>query len=284
MPWRRVTLAALVFGALASPAPAAGAKSGSDALRAALHLSRTIGVRPSSSAAELRAVRYVAGRFRAAGLRTSIFGFDVPARGPSHDVVGVLDTPHRCLRIVMGHIDSSPNGPGANDNASGVGVVTALAARLRAIKPSCDVWLAANGAEERFYTRQPDHLGSRALVHRVRKRGRAGDLRLAFDLDEVGITRRFWLHSPQPAPRPKVEGAIVDAARAVGVTVRWVRDSASGNSDHREFEQAGLPAAVLEDWDGQDPCRELACDRPDRLDRIALGRAQRVAERVLSGR
>ncbi|MEA2375962.1 MAG: aminopeptidase YwaD [Thermoleophilaceae bacterium] len=287
MPRRRVTLVALagvMALALGPPGLATAGGGGSEAYRAALHLSRTIGVRPSSSPAELRAIRYVAARFRAAGLRASIIGFDVPGRGRSHDVIGVYDTPHSCLRIAMAHIDSSPAGRGANDNASGTGVVTALADGMQVVKPTCDVWLAANGAEERFYTRHPDHLGSQALVRRVRKLGRARDLRLALDLDEVGITRNFWLRSREPEARPDVEGAIVKAARAVGVTVRWVRDSGSGNSDHREFERAGLPAAVLEGWGAEDPCRELACDRPGRLDRIALARAQRTAEGVLRRR
>jgi Zn-dependent M28 family amino/carboxypeptidase len=184
----------------------------------------------------------------------------------------------------MAHIDSSPAGEGANDNASGVGVVGALALRLRKLRPPCDVWLAANGAEERFYTHSGDHLGSRALVRRVRSKGRTRDLRFALDLDEVGISRRFWLRSPHSRPRPGVEGKILSAARAAGVPIRWVRDSGSGNSDHREFELAGLRAAVIEGWRGRDPCRELSCDRWQRLDRIALARAQRVAEHVLATR
>jgi hypothetical protein len=64
----------------------------------------------------------------------------------------------------MAHTDSTPNAPGANDNASGVGVVTELAGRLERIGPACDVWLVATGAEERIYTGSPDHLGALALA------------------------------------------------------------------------------------------------------------------------
>src|ERR687897_395519 len=84
-----------------------------------------------------------------AGLETRFTRFRVPNRGTgwSRNVVGEFDGPHRCLKIVMAHTDSVPEGPGANDNASGVGVLVALARRLATIDPHCDVWLAATGAE-----------------------------------------------------------------------------------------------------------------------------------------
>ena len=83
-------------------------------------------------------------------------------------MIGVYDTPRGCLRVVMAHSDSLPPAPGANDNASGLGVVADLAGRLRLIKPWCDVWLVATGAEERVYTGSPDHLGALALARRAR--------------------------------------------------------------------------------------------------------------------
>ena len=153
-------------------------------------------------------------------------------------MIGVLDTPRRCLRVVMAHSDTTPGAPGANDNASGLGVLAALAGRLDAIDPHCDVWLVATGAEERIYTGSPDHLGALALARRVRARA-ARRLDWALSLDEVGRDRPFWLRSPVGAPRPAVEGALLAAGRRARVPVSWVRDESSGNSDHREFELLG---------------------------------------------
>jgi hypothetical protein len=48
---------------------------------ATLRLTRTIGSRPAGSPGELRAHRYVAGRFRAAGLRVGFERFGVPGHG-----------------------------------------------------------------------------------------------------------------------------------------------------------------------------------------------------------
>ena len=224
----------------------------------------------------------MARRFRAAGLRLAVQQFGVAGRGRSRNVIGTLDTPADCLRIVMAHTDSAPGAPGANDNASGLGVVAALAGRLRAISPGCDVWLVATGAEERLYTGSPDHLGALALARRARARGGARRLQWALSLDEVGRDRPFWLRSPAGAPRAGVEGALLRAGRRARVPVSWVRDEGTGNSDHREFELLGLPGLKLGVGAGGEPCRHTPCDRPERLDPTSLRLARRLVEAALS--
>jgi aminopeptidase YwaD len=239
------------------------------------------GPRPAASAAEARGQRLVARRFERAGLRVGIQEFDVPGRGSSRNVIGAYDTAAACLRIVMAHSDTTPNAPGANDNASGVGVVTDLAGRLERIAPACDVWLVATGAEERVYTGSSDHLGALALARRVRARGGGRRLEWALSLDEVGRDRPFWLRSPAPSVRRAVEGRLLGAARRARVPVSWVRDESTGNSDHREFELLGLPAAKLGVGAGGEPCRHLACDRAGRLDPVSLRQARRLVAEAL---
>jgi hypothetical protein len=179
----------------------------------------------------------------------------------------------------MAHADSFPGRPGANDNASGVGLIVALASRLARAggRPPCDVWLVVTGSEERGVTGRPDHLGAQALVRRVTRLRRRSDLRIALSLDEVGRGGRFFLQSPHPRARPRVEELVLAAARDAHATVRFSPDSATGNSDHREFELSGLPAAKLGPWQGAEPCRHTACDTWDRLDRGTLDAALRIA-------
>jgi Zn-dependent M28 family amino/carboxypeptidase len=240
------------------------------------------GPRPAASTAERRAHRYMERVFRAASLDVTVQGFAVPGRGRSRNVIGVHDGPHSCLHVVMAHADTTPDAPGANDNASGLGVLAALAGRLGRYPQRCDVWLVATGAEERIYTGSPDHLGALALA----RRARAGPWRRRFgwalSLDEVGRDRPFWLRSPAAAPRPRVEGRLLAVARHAGVPVSWVRDESSGNSDHREFELLGLPAAKLGVGAGGEPCRHSACDRPARLDPASLRLARRLVEAALT--
>jgi aminopeptidase YwaD len=242
------------------------------------------GPRPAASAAESRAQRLVGRAFRRAGLRVGTQEFVVPGRGRSRNTIGVRQTPASCLRIVMAHSDTTPNAPGANDNASGVAVVAALAGRLDEIDSPCDVWLVATGAEERVYTGSPDHLGALALARRVRARGGARRLDWALSLDEVGRDRPFWLRSPVAAPRAGVEGALLSAARRARVPASWVRDDSTGNSDHREFELIGLPGAKLGVGAGGEPCRHSACDTPDRIDPVSLRLARRLVEAALAAR
>ena len=271
--------------AIAAAAEPAGQRSGA-AYEAAVHLARDIGSRPAASHAELRAHRYVRRRFERAGLETRFTRFRVPNRGRgwSRNVVGEYDGPHACLKILMAHTDSVSIGPGAVDNASGVGVIAALAGRLDEIRPYCDVWLVATGAEERPYTGQPNHLGATRLVKYVRQQRSARRLRYAFSLDMVGRGGRFQLRSPQGAPRQRVEGQLLAAGRRTNVTLRWKPDSDTGNSDHREFELAGMPGLVMQLWVGVDRCWHTACDTWPRLQRRSLRRAQRVAEDVLRRR
>jgi aminopeptidase YwaD len=251
-----------------------GAAPGDDALTVARRISQA-GPRPAATSGEGRAHALMARRFRSAGLRVSVQRFAVPRRGRSRNVIGSFNTPHRCLRIVMAHTDSMPSAPGANDNGSGLGVLAALAPRLRKARLGCDVWLVATGSEERLYTGSPDHLGALALAKRVRARGLEPRLRFALSLDEVGRGGAFWLRSPARRPRRGVE------RRLTGARVRWVRDESTGNSDHREFELLGMPGMKL-GVAGDEPCRHKPCDRPGRLQRGALSLAIRLVERALT--
>ena len=175
-----VSVAATPSAAATPPTPSAA-----EAHNFATQLAQA-GPRPAASAAERRAHQRVAARFRQAGLRVGTERFTVPGKGTSRDVIGIRDVPARCLVIVMAHADSVPPAPGADDNASGVGTIVALAPALaKGPAPKCDTWLVATGSEERPYTKQPDHLGASALVRRLRRTHRLDDVHLALSLDEV---------------------------------------------------------------------------------------------------
>jgi aminopeptidase YwaD len=267
-------IAAVSVATTASAAATPPTPSATEAYRFAVRLAQA-GPRPAASSAERRAHQRVAARFRAAGLRVGTERFTVPGKGASRDVIGIRDVAAKCLVIVIAHADTVPPAPGADDNASGVGTLVALAPALaKGPAPRCDTWLVATGAEERPYTKQPDHLGAKALVRRLKRTHRLQDVHLALSLDEVGRGTRFELRSPVPRTRPAVEQRILAAARDAGVSVAWVRDSSTGNSDHRELALAGAPATKLGVPD--EPVRHTARDTADRLQRGAFARVLRV--------
>jgi hypothetical protein len=232
------------------------------------------GARPAASVAERRAQVRLRRRFVRAGLSVRVQRFSTP-RGRSRNVIGMRPGRRHCVRVLMAHADTVPPSPGAEDNASGLGLLAALAPRLDRLDPPCTVWLVATGAEERIYTGSPDHLGALALRRIVPRRR----LRYALSLDEVGRGSSFRLRSPVGAPRRRVERELLGAAERVGVRLDWQRDSGTGNSDHREFELGGMPGVKLGVLDN--PCRHSACDTPGRLQRWAFARVLRVVEDVL---
>jgi hypothetical protein len=250
---------ALAAAALAAP--------GSVAHNFAVSVARD-GPRPAGGRLEHRAHGRVAKRFTRAGLTVRVQRFSTP-RGRSRNVIGVWHGTRRCLRVVMAHADTVPPSPGADDNGSGLGMLVALAPRLAVVQPPCEVWLVATGAEERNYTGSPDHLGALTLT-RIVPRAR---LRYALSIDEVGRGTRFRLRSPVPAPRKRVERELMRS------WIDWQRDDSTGNSDHREFELAGMRGVKIGVLD--EPVRHTAADTPDRLQRRAFARVERVLEAVL---
>ena len=263
--------------------PAARAARATDAIADAAHAFAVdlaaAGPRPAGSTAERAGQRAAAAEFRAAGLAVSHDRFAVPGKGTSRNVVAKRPGSSRCLRILVAHADSTPTSPGALDNASGVGLLVALARPVAADRPRCETWLVATGAEERLYTGRPDHLGASALVRRLRRERRTRDVRWALSLDEVGAGSSFDLYSPARRARAGVERPVLDAARAEGVRVRRVRDGGTGNSDHREIELAGMPGMKL--GVVTHACRHTACDRPGQLRKGAFRRTTAVVVRLL---
>ena len=216
--------------------------------------------------AEARAHRLMARGFRAAGLRVAVQGSPCRARALAQRDRHARHAGARCLRIVMAHTDTTPTAPGANDNASGVGVVAALARRLRAIAPPCDVWLVATGAEERIYTGSPDHLGALALARRARPAAARGACAGRCRSTRSAATARSGCARPRAASRRGVEGALLRAGRAA----RRAGQLGARRGDRQlrppRVRAARAARAKLGVGAGGEPCRHMPCDRPERLD------------------
>ena len=76
-----------------------------------------------------------------------------------------------------------------------------------------------------------------------------------------------------------VEDSWARIRRQNDVEVDWQRDDGWGHSDHREFQMAGMPGVKLGVL--ANACRHTACDTPDKLQRAAFRRVQRVVEAAL---
>lgn len=170
------------------------------AVRAVHHLARDIGPRHATSPAFRRAARWLTGRFQDAGYAVHSQPFAVPggnswgvavAAGSSVNVVAtptVFD-PTRPHLVVGAHLDTVPPSPGAEDDASGIGVLLMVADSLAGSGTlgRLPVVLVGFGAEEpRGPTDADHHYGSRAYVAALSPAERRA-VRGMLTLDRVGV-------------------------------------------------------------------------------------------------
>jgi Zn-dependent M28 family amino/carboxypeptidase len=155
--------------------------------------------------------------------------------------------------VIGGHLDSVREGPGINDNGTGVAVVLEIARTLRQVAPQRPVRFAFWGAEEFGL------FGSSAYA-------RSADLReiaayLNFDMLGSSLNERVrevyvgpfaarWLSYFQSKG---LRADVIDLA---------------GRSDHAPFAQRGIPTGGL--FAGIPRCYHLACDRLSSVDFVLL--------------
>ena len=134
---------------------------------------------------------------------------------------------------------------GATVNASGIGVLLAVAEALRDHRTRLPVVLLAFGAEEpRGHGDAHHHYGSRAYVASLTRAERRS-LRGMLALDRVGVGDVVPVGStgdPDVQPDP-LHAELLRAARRAGVPT--VTDPLQRSSDHWSFVRAGLPGVRL---------------------------------------
>ena len=202
----------------------------------------------------------------------------------------IAERPGRSRRVAMvgAHLDSVREGPGINDNGSGVAVTLALAERLRNQRGlRFGFW----GAEELGLYGSRRYVASLSPAERRRITG-------YLNLDMLGSPNAVrYLYGAG-----RVRDALVKALRAR--KLRYETISIGDSSDHAPFAAAGISAAGLYSGSEEtktarearvfggragrplDPCYHQRCDVLTRVDRdvmTELGEAAGQALRELSG-
>lgn len=206
-------------------------------------------------------------------------------------------TPDRVL-VVGAHYDSVEGCPAANDNASGVAGVLAIARAMAGRPRACTVrfLLFANEEPPHFNI---DSMGSQEYARACRKAG--DDIRGMFCLETIGCYRRepgsqTWPHKALGLVLPTVGDFIAFVGPAQSKD--FIRSSAAAFdrqqafpllaaaapgqidqinwSDHRGFNEVGYPAFMVTDTA---PLRyehyHLPTDTPDKIDFDATARVVR---------
>ncbi|MGH3506416.1 MAG: M28 family metallopeptidase [Nocardioidaceae bacterium] len=254
-----------------------------NAVRTVRVLAGRIGPREATSHSYRTAAGYVERRLRSWSydvrrqhLRVpagTSWGVDVPA-GRTWNVIATPPDfdPSQRFRIVGAHLDTVPQAPGAEDNASGVAMVLELARLAAAHEPRIPVVFVAFGAEEpRGEGDALHHFGSRAMVARFSPEWR-GNVRAMVSLDRVGVGADGVVPvSSGGLETPSVRGALMRTASELGIRVDAQLNQ---SSDHWSFDKAGFRAARV----GSTPYAEYhsAADAPRVVEEAQLQRVGRL--------
>ena len=230
-----------------------------------------IGRREAGTPAAARAADYIAAEITRLGLRVERQAFALPQGGVSWNVIGRppgFSESHPYL-LVGGHYDSL-RGPGANDNATGVGATLETARILSTHHAPLPVAFIAFGAEEI----QPvpgtghHHIGSRYYVAHMSADARR-NLVAYVNLDMVGIGPVVRCMRMTVGPR---EGTLRCVRKGVELGIPTKETVTPDWSDNGSFLRAGLNAVSL--WTGEQTCcmhtprDTIEKVRPDDLARV----------------
>jgi hypothetical protein len=180
-------------------------------------------------------------------------------------------------RVVGAHLDTVPQAPGAEDNASGVAVLLELARLAAGAPPDVPVRFIAFGAEE---PRGPGdtlhHFGSQQHVAAL-SRAERDAVTAMLSLDRVGVRAGFVPVCRGGADGTRLRSAVRAAGRRADIPTRACENQ---TSDHWSYEKAGMAAVRL----GSVPYAAYHSPRdlPGVVDRRQLDRVGRLAWTWLS--
>lgn len=227
------------------------------ARRAVRRLAGVIGPRPGTTPAYFEAADWVEAKLTELGWQVERQSFRVPGgfseAGPTEGLpvdagrsVNLVATrgdvvPGEPWLAVGAHLDTVPTSPGAEDNASGIGALLAVAEATAGRRTRLPVVLIAFGAEEPRGPGPDDHhYGSRAYVASLTPAERRS-LRGMVAMDRVGVGTVVPVGSvAEPDP---LRAELLEAADRAGVPT--VAETGQESSDHYSFVRDGLPGVRL---------------------------------------
>ncbi|WP_216852837.1 M28 family metallopeptidase [Phytoactinopolyspora halotolerans] len=217
------------------------------------HLAGEIGPREGTSDAFARAADDITDRFEGLDYEISHVQVPVPAgnswgvdvgEGESTNVIADPPgfDPDEAHVIIGAHLDTVPQAPGAEDNASGVAVMMELARMASVEAPPVPVRFIAFGAEEpRGEGDDMHHFGSQQYVADMPADQQEALVGMV-SLDRVGVAADHVPICTGGTGTTQLRDALIEAAESIDVPAEACENRAS---DHWSFEKAELPSARL---------------------------------------
>lgn len=193
----------------------------------------------------LQAAEYIRTRFQSAGYQVFSQEYRVSNKVSENVEVEVQGTKWPQEIVLVGaHYDSVEGSPGANDNATGVAAVLALAGRLAKANPARTLRFVAFANEEPPFF-QSDAMGS--LVYAKRSRERGERIRLMLSLETIGYYTQKSGSQGYPFPLQLIYPSTGNFIAFVSDTENgpWVRRVIGLFREHARFPSEG---AALFGW------------------------------------
>ena len=209
------------------------------------------------------------------------YNVEITFPGKKHEFV-IVGAHHDTKRLF-----SVPDFAGANDGASGVGALLAMAAAVTESAqkelPPCTIRLVFFDGEEALYqyTETDGLIGSRAYVDMLRREDSIDRFHAMILLDMIGDND---LHIDLAGnSTPALAKVVLSEANAAGYADQFFLGDTDMLDDHYPFLQAGIPAVDLIDFDyGPDNCYwHTGADTMDKISAESIKTAADVALRVV---
>ena len=253
--------------------PAADAGPAFDGKAAFAHVERLVGLgpRPAGSEALARARRYIVDELKKAGARVREQPFTAPTPdGPVRMVNVIAELPGRRPEVVLvgGHYDTkffrNFTFVGANDGGSSSGFLLELARVLGQRSREFTYWIVFFDGEEarREWSATDGIYGSRHLVASLERDGRVRQVRAVLVVDMIG-DRKLDIRR-DPISTPWLTDLVWGSARRLGHRAHFLDESLAVEDDHVPFLKAGIPSALIIDFD-YDPYWHTPEDTLDKL-------------------
>lgn len=223
----------------AHSAPGSGAAEATAARTHMEALANGIGDRYPGTAAEQRAREYVRSALEQLGYTVETQPFTFGRRGDDRSANLIATKQGESSReIVVGaHYDSGDEGDGADDNASGVGVLLATAEGVREAPTPYTIRFVAFGAEE-----ADDLYGSSHYVAQLNQAERQNIVAMV-NLDSLSAGDIPYVHGDSDQLREWVRDAAAEAGQPMdSVSVNRLY----GDTDYYPFQRAGIPFIYFE--------------------------------------
>ncbi len=235
---------------------AAGDARRVDGAAALRHVDRlvAIGPRVAGTPGGERARAYITGELKRLGVKTDIRAFeaDTPhGRMALANIVAVVPGRRRDVILLGGHYDTKYfkefRFVGANDGGSSAALLIELTRRLAATPREYTYWVVwFDGEEARVAWTAADSLyGSRRLATELARDGRLPRAMILVDMigdRDLGILRDTY-------STPWLTNLLWAAAARLGHERHFLNTAMAVEDDHAPFLEAGVPAALLIDFD-----------------------------------